>query len=161
MHRTSLGGPTFRSKSEVVVCVSCLRGCERDVQSCLSLCLKWRGGVYFDFGSQSESCKCPHRPASVISFSARSTIFGATILHPAPREHVESPTLALAVSHCCAKRVYLQSRTRKGPGREGLGSFCKEFPCFNTVPCRPAPSLANLRHSLASQTTRQHDTHTR
>ena len=29
-------------------------------------------------------------------------------------------------------------------GRQGIDSFCKEIPCFNTVPCRPMPLLVHF-----------------
>ena len=32
----------------------------------------------------------------------------------------------------------------KGIGRQGTGSFCKEFPCFNTTPCRHMPLPVHL-----------------
>ena len=39
----------------------------------------------------------------------------------------------------------IQSCTSKGIGRQGIGSFCKEFICFSTMLCRPMPSLAHFR----------------
>ena len=38
-----------------------------------------------------------------------------------------------------------QSYTSKGIGREGKGSFCKQLPCFNAMPCRPMPLLVRFR----------------
>ena len=40
-----------------------------------------------------------------------------------------------------------QSYTSKGIGRQGIRSFCKEFPSFNAMPCRPTPLLAHYRFS--------------
>ena len=37
----------------------------------------------------------------------------------------------------------LQSYTSKGIGRQGVGSFCKEFLCFKTMPFRPMPLLVH------------------
>jgi len=35
--------------------------------------------------------------------------------------------------------------TSKGTGRQGMGSFCKQFLCFKTMPCRPIPLVAHFR----------------
>ena len=40
-----------------------------------------------------------------------------------------------------------QERTSKGIGRQGVGSFCKELLCFNTMPCRPMPLPVHFRES--------------
>ena len=37
-----------------------------------------------------------------------------------------------------------QSRTSQGIGRQGLGSFCKQSPCFSTMPCRQMPFLVHF-----------------
>ena len=39
----------------------------------------------------------------------------------------------------------IQSCTSKGKGRQGIGSFCKKFLCFSTMPCRQMPLLAYFR----------------
>ena len=37
-----------------------------------------------------------------------------------------------------------QSYTSKSIGRQGIGSFCKDFLRFSTVPCRPMPLLVHF-----------------
>ena len=37
-----------------------------------------------------------------------------------------------------------QSYTSKGIQRQGIGSFCKEFLCFDTMSCRHMPLLAHF-----------------
>ena len=37
-----------------------------------------------------------------------------------------------------------KSYISKGIWREGIGSFCKEFRCFNTMPCRHMPLLVHF-----------------
>ena len=41
-----------------------------------------------------------------------------------------------------------QSYISKGIHRQGVGSFCKEFLCFNTMPCRHMPFLAHFRGAI-------------
>ena len=40
--------------------------------------------------------------------------------------------------------LHNQSYTSKGTGRQGKRFFCKEFPCFNTMPCRHVPLLVHF-----------------
>ena len=64
---------------------------------------------------------------------ARSAGFDSdkTLARPRPPD----AAAALVVPHSC---------TSKGIGGQGMCSFCKEFLCFSTVPCRPTPLLVHF-----------------
>ena len=42
-----------------------------------------------------------------------------------------------------------RSFTSRGIGRQGVGSFCKTFLCFNTRLCRPMPLLVHFRNHIS------------
>ena len=45
--------------------------------------------------------------------------------------------------------IFSQSYTRTGVWRQGIGSFCKELLCFDTMPCRHMPLLVHFWFSLS------------
>ena len=55
------------------------------------------------------------------------------------REHFVTPLPAPARTRASARGAPLRSCTSKGIGRQGVGSFYKDIPSFDTVPCHPMP----------------------
>ena len=52
--------------------------------------------------------------------------------------------LDLFIPAFIAELLLLQSYISKGIWRQGIGSFCKEFLCFNTMPCRHMPLIVHF-----------------
>ena len=77
---------------------------------------------------------------SGLEFRARRTR-GTSRLHPF--NAIDHACAALRASRSAQSSCCFQSCTSKGIGRQGTGSFCKEFLCFNTTPCRPTPLLVH------------------